>query len=211
MFTKTLRKILAQTFCNFSQRAHVYANTWPGATCAGMDAPNQNAPYNNTTGNAAPPIHPHNRPKTRFGDMHAHNGQKRPYAAPCGVCRPERRNDPPLGAGVAGSVSYPGGIKRIKTCRGTASLVTRRLPHVLIIVPAHFAVPHLHSKVARARTPRHQHLERPRRPKILPPSRGPRFSYTGPSGWGSNKTLDCCSPAFPGSPGVPPSGRTYSS
>ena len=149
-------------------------------------------------------MYPDDRPKTTFDDMHAHSVQKCPYAAPCGACSPERRNDPPLVDGADGAVSYLEGIKRIKTCWGTASLVAQRLPHVLRTVPAQISMRHLDSKVARARTPRHPISGRPRRPKILPPPSRPRFSYTGPSGWGSNKTLDCCSPAFSGSPGVPP-------
>ena len=35
-------------------------------------------------------MYPNDRRKTSFGDVHAHDVQKGPYAAPCGACSPQR-------------------------------------------------------------------------------------------------------------------------
>ena len=104
----------AKHFCNLSPRAHVNTKTWPGATGAGMVAPNENAADNKTPGNGALLIHPDDRPGISFGGMHAHHVQKRPYAAPWGACSPGApKRAPARGRGGLGRVA-PGGHNESK-------------------------------------------------------------------------------------------------
>ena len=143
--------------------------------------------------------------------MRAYNVQEHPYAAPCGSCSPERRNDPPLVGGAAGAVSYPGGMTRMNTCRGTAPLVTRRLPHVLRTAPTHFSMRHLHSNVARARPLRHPSFGEASSPED-PPSTVPAAIFIHGFEWFRAETYArlLLLGVFE-VPWGPPSGRTYSS